>query len=209
MSTQQIRALTIVFAVMTIGVAVNLAALQPSGGSSGAAAGVVAERVPMPGDRMAASRPGGSSPKEGEALVQAVARELVRGGYLSDLSDADDTTLLRAAILAYEYDHGLGLTATASNGLLETLLFGRERAPGVSLKPQTDDARQLVGLVQTALANLGYDLGSIDGEIGPRTQTAIMRFEKRVGLPVTRRVSAPLVARLADMARVEDARVRY
>ena len=209
MTTQRIRMLTTVFAIMSIGVAINLAAFQPRIGSGGAKSQVVSDAAPLAGEAGAESGTHEAHPRKGEALVEAVARELVRADYLSDVSDAEDMTLLRAAIFAFEYDHGMGLTATASNALLETLLFGRARAPGVSLKPRTRNARQLVGLVQTALANLGYDLGSIDGELGPRTQAAIERFEKKVGLPVTKRVSAPLVARLADMARVDEARVRY
>lgn len=50
--------------------------------------------------------------------------------------------------------------------------------------------------VQQALARMGYYRGSIDGDIGPGTRNAIMRFEARNGMPVTGVVSTRLLRAL-------------
>jgi len=50
--------------------------------------------------------------------------------------------------------------------------------------------------VQQALARLGYYRGSIDGDIGPGTRRAIMRFEAQNGMPVTGLVSNRLLRAL-------------
>lgn len=50
--------------------------------------------------------------------------------------------------------------------------------------------------VQNALAARGYDVGTIDGVIGPLTEAAIADFERRAGLPVTGRANRELLLRL-------------
>jgi hypothetical protein len=50
--------------------------------------------------------------------------------------------------------------------------------------------------VQQALARLGYYRGRIDGSIGPGTREAIMRFERRNGMPVTGVISDRLLRAL-------------
>src|SRR5260370_15714539 len=46
--------------------------------------------------------------------------------------------------------------------------------------------------VQAELQRRGYDVGPIDGRLGPRTQTAIREFEQQNGLPVDGQPSASL-----------------
>jgi hypothetical protein len=50
--------------------------------------------------------------------------------------------------------------------------------------------------LQRALARMGYYRGPIDGDIGPGTRRAIMRFEQRNGMPVTGEVSGRLLRAL-------------
>lgn len=50
--------------------------------------------------------------------------------------------------------------------------------------------------VQRALQHLGFDPGSIDGEIGSRTRSAIRAYQESVGLPVTGTLTAPVKERL-------------
>jgi peptidoglycan hydrolase-like protein with peptidoglycan-binding domain len=38
--------------------------------------------------------------------------------------------------------------------------------------------------VQAELQRRGYDVGPVDGRLGPRTEAAIRAFEQRNGLPV-------------------------
>jgi localization factor PodJL len=55
------------------------------------------------------------------------------------------------------------------------------------------------GLVQEAqaqLARLGFDPGSPDGKIGPRTRRAVEAFQAGAGLAVTGEIDASLVEAL-------------
>jgi len=46
--------------------------------------------------------------------------------------------------------------------------------------------------IQAELQRRGYDVGPVDGRLGPRTQTAIREFEQQNGLPVDGQPSASL-----------------
>lgn len=50
---------------------------------------------------------------------------------------------------------------------------------------------------QRMLAALGYQVGTPDGAMGPKTRNAIIRFERAVGLPETGRVTSELIDRLS------------
>ena len=50
--------------------------------------------------------------------------------------------------------------------------------------------------VQQALARLGYYRGRIDGSAGRGTREAIMRFERRNGMPITGQISSRLLRAL-------------
>lgn len=62
--------------------------------------------------------------------------------------------------------------------------------------PAGIEAAEIVRGIQDALNQRGYDVGSVDGVIGPRTRTAIAAFERDAGLAVTGEPSAALLARL-------------
>lgn len=55
--------------------------------------------------------------------------------------------------------------------------------------------------VQEALVALGYDIGEIDGRIGPNTRKGIRAFQKEQGLPVDGQTSEALLAKLRETAR--------
>lgn len=61
-------------------------------------------------------------------------------------------------------------------------------------------ASQAVLAAQKLLLALGYDVGTPDGLMGPRTETAIRLFEERIGMQPTGRTSTQLLARLRDRA---------
>ena len=78
-------------------------------------------------------------------------------------------------------------------------------SPAEMFKPKmalakTDSAmaetRERVRRAQTALAARGYDVGPVDGIIGPRTGAAIRAFQSDQGLAPDGRVTAGLVERL-------------
>jgi peptidoglycan hydrolase-like protein with peptidoglycan-binding domain len=51
--------------------------------------------------------------------------------------------------------------------------------------------------VQRKLKALGYYSGSIDGEIGPLTRSAIRAYQEENGLEITGRIDKALLASLA------------
>ena len=53
--------------------------------------------------------------------------------------------------------------------------------------------------VEHALWRLGYDVGSVDGVVGPRTRLAIETFQRRVGLAADGDVTPPLVERIREL----------
>ncbi len=57
--------------------------------------------------------------------------------------------------------------------------------------------------VQDRLKGLRYSIGKVDGKMGPRTEKAIGSFQKRVGLPVTGKVSADWLAKLTEVGTAE------
>ena len=61
-------------------------------------------------------------------------------------------------------------------------------------KPSNNNSQ--VANVQGLLNDLGYSVGEADGQIGARTRSAIIAFEKANGLPETGRINANLVNQL-------------
>ena len=137
---------------------------------------------------------------ESPDTVRAVQRELQARGYETGTADGMPGLVTRAAIMAYQADHGLTLTGSASDTLLQHILMGA--AAGTSKKPGAPavEAVQMIRTVQQSLAALGYQPGNVDGHMGDQTVRALREFEVDQGLPETGRISGQLVARLARLA---------
>lgn len=134
--------------------------------------------------------------------VGAVQRELITRGYGPLSGDGTIDLATRAAVIAFEHDHGLALTGEASERLLEHILFGAAangEATGAG-RVGSAQAEQIVRSVQQWLAALGYQVDRIDGRLGEATVKAIRDFEMDKGLVPKGRVSAELVARLREAA---------
>ncbi len=130
-------------------------------------------------------------------VLSAVRRELEAHGYLNPSKRSDHLGVqTTAAILAFEFDHNLSLSAQPSERLLKTLLFAPAKKSTTHLVPETDEARQLIKEVQRALANLGYGPSKVTEELDRATQHAIRKFERARGLQASGRVSAPLIESL-------------
>ena len=131
--------------------------------------------------------------------ISAIQRELDQAGYGIGLTDGIASPVTRAAIYAYEADHGVPLTAEPSEDLLRTLILGAGMAPKSAppssgrLGPQ---AEKLVASVRQMLTARGYGPLPASGPLND----AITRFERDQKLPQTGKISAPLVARLTRLA---------
>jgi peptidoglycan hydrolase-like protein with peptidoglycan-binding domain len=136
------------------------------------------------------------------ATVRAVQAELLRRGYEPGSNDGSPGLVTRAAVLAYEHDQGLPLTADPSPEVLAHLRHGTS-APGVAIgldgeaTQPAGQAENVIRSVQQSLRALGYLAASPDGQISDDTVRAIREFEMDTGLVPTGRISAPLVTRLA------------
>ena len=130
--------------------------------------------------------------------IRAVQRELRQRGYGALGSDGSMRPATRAAIMAFEYDHGLPLTGQASEALLRRILFGGAVAADPAAgKVRSAEAQEMVRSVQRSLAALGYQPGPADGQLAADTIGAIREFEIDKGLVPKGRISAELLAQLA------------
>lgn len=140
-------------------------------------------------------------------ITRAVQRELQARGYETGAADGVAGLVTRAAIMAFQSDHGLPLTGRPSQELLKFVLLGAQQgvpAPeNATPEPRAAEAENVIKWVQSSLAELGYRPGRADGRMTPATARAIREFEVDQTLPETGRISGPLAARLARLSAQE------
>src|SRR5262245_6845088 len=106
-------------------------------------------------------------------LTRAIQRELKAKGYDAGAVDGVPGLVTRAAIMAYEADHGLALTAEPRQTLLQHIILGSGMSSegGASGTGGSigQEARAVVQSVQTALTKLGYQPGATDGRLSDET----------------------------------------
>jgi peptidoglycan hydrolase-like protein with peptidoglycan-binding domain len=189
--------------------ALTLAIEPAKGAASGSESRGMADPRPNGGDKSriataAVQLPAEPSPAgDGPETIRAVQRELQARGYEAGTADGVPGLITRAAVLAYEYDHGLPMTGEPSERLLKKILLGESQpaaTPGSAGIERSAQAEQVIRTVQQSLANAGYAVGKSDGRLGEETVRAIREFETDQGLPETGRISGQLVARLARLA---------
>jgi peptidoglycan hydrolase-like protein with peptidoglycan-binding domain len=190
-----------VFTCLTLALVINLTSLQKG----------TRELAPPPKATALASGPGersGNGASSGLVVLNApntdqtavaVRRELVALGYRPSANDGPMDTMTRAAIMAFEYDNGLPLTASADDVQLQRLLLGANETTPIrdAGRPVTPEARQVMVRVQQSLQQLDYQPGPVNGTFSAATERAIRRFEIDNKLRETGRISGVLIAGLA------------
>lgn len=147
--------------------------------------------------RVLVSPPGAADPTQ---TTRAVQMALAAKGYETGGTDGIAGPVTQAAILAYEVDNGLPLTAEPSDMLLAKIKDGgRGAATAGSLAPGPK-ADALIRSVQMSLSKLGYKVGRADGRLGETTIAAIRAFEKQQAMPDTGRISGDLLIRLTRLS---------
>lgn len=147
--------------------------------------------------RVLVSPPGAADPTQ---TTRAVQMALAAKGYETGGTDGIAGPVTQAAILAYEVDNGLPLTAEPSDVLLAKIKDGRRgTATAASLAPGPK-ADALIRSVQVSLGKLGYKVGRADGRLGETTIAAIRAFEKQQAMPDTGRISGDLLTRLTRLS---------
>jgi len=135
-------------------------------------------------------------------LVRAVQRELKAKGYETGAVDGVAGLVTRGAVMAYETDSGLALTAEPSEALLQHLVLGSAdiRPSAGSDAAPGPEAEVVVRAVQRAFRQLGYITTVPDGRLNEAMRRAIRKFEADRKLKQTGRISGELLAKLAGLA---------
>lgn len=163
--------------------------------------------APAPAERHVAERAAAAVavPPPQPSMARAdIVRGLQKGlgalGYEPGQPDGVTGLMTRAAIMAYEADNGLALTADPSEELLKRLsnppAAGRVTRKG---PPEVKNiaAAEIIRNAGQWLSALGYPLAKIETGMSPGLVRAIRDFEASQKMPETGRISAPLIARLS------------
>ena len=193
-----------VFACLTFSLVINLTSLQ-TGTRELAPPPKATARVAALGYRADKATGGGLivlNDQRADDTTQAIKRELKELGYRTGADDGSMDMMTRAAIMAFEYDNGLPMTARADATQLERLLLGVNATvpPRDAGRVVSRQARQVMVRVQQSLQQLDYQPGAVDGTFGGATERAIRRFEIDNNLRHTGRISGELIAALAAQA---------
>ena len=141
-----------------------------------------------------------------QELVKQTQIQLSALGYQPGTADGllgEDT---KKAIHAFQKSQKLSATGQASVGLLAAL-------KSAIIQQKSNDAKQAqaqraqVEKIQRRLQALGYNIGQIDGELGPATESAIKTFQERQNLGNDGKATDQLLAVL-DQALAEQAKAR-
>ncbi len=127
-------------------------------------------------------------------LIYAIQRELKERKYAIKKVSGRLSLQTRGAIMAYQSDHKLPLTADPSDNLLQHILFG---GYGSMVDQEIDipsqKALKISVAIQQGLLELGYSAGSLGSINGKPFHQAIKAFEKDWKLPITGRISGHLI----------------
>lgn len=177
-------------------------AASPDAGAEPEGASPVASNATVPPLETGAVRPLPETADRSD-VVRAVQRELKAKGYETGAVDGVAGLVTRGAIMAYENDQDLPLTAEPRQALLQHLVLGsadiQPNGGGESTKPGPE-AEVVIRAVQRAFRQLGYLTTLPDGRLNAATIRAIRKFEADRKLKQTGRISGELLARLASVA---------
>jgi len=213
------------FLILSAGVAANIFFLQSSGrtilaqvsdrtawniaaieaaefGDTGSIGGTANGNAAVTGLDLMAIQAEAATPVGSDTdMTRAIQRELQIRGYETGARDGIVGVMTRGAIMAYEHDHHLPLTARPSEDLLKAIILGEAGKPGKKpASAETREAKDVIRSVQRSLAKLGYKAGGVSGQLTPQTVSAIRAFEGDQALPETGRISGPLISRLARLS---------
>lgn len=120
------------------------------------------------------------------SLLKRTQRALAQRGFNPGIADGQMGAKTRQAIQRFQKQQGIIVDGKPSPELL-ALLDATENLPGIQL-------------AQASLKTLGYNPGPVDGQMGPKTVTALRAYQTACGLPADGVLSAGLLCYLADAA---------
>lgn len=139
-----------------------------------------------------------ASPERTREQVREAQTALAARNYEPGPADGDAGLMTRAAIMAFEHDYGLPVTAEVTDALLAALRSPTpvRRPAGVSRPAPSSTAAGIVRTAQQHLIAAGYLSGTANAQLDDRTIAAIRAFETGNDLMPTGRISAPFMAKL-------------
>ena len=228
MTAADLKIASATFLLLTVSVAINLLVMQEQRGDRAIETSAIGASVPQPAagwemsggaadasdvntvvTGLAAGMPAGGTLQGASVqtkgmpdVVRGIQRELNARGYSAGSPDGVAGLVTRAAIMAYEHDYGLPLTAGATQDLLSRIVLGSS-APspsnGVASRTAGQEADAVIRSVKQQLTARGYAVGKIDGTPSDLLARAIREFEIDQKLPESGRISGPLVSRLTRL----------
>jgi peptidoglycan hydrolase-like protein with peptidoglycan-binding domain len=174
---------------------------RPPSSEAAAPKGDLAKAVPIP--PVPAARPS-------HVLITEIQRELHRRGFYDGVVDGRYGPRTDAAIRDFEQAAGLRPGHEPNEALLRAIQRSPVRSRPAAQRPpapvpeaRPDPIAELIApskqviAVQRALSEFGYGQIKPTGIMDPQTQSAIQKFERERGLPVTGQLSHRVVRELA------------
>jgi len=190
------------FAVLASAVLVNIFYLQPTSAGRTANIQQATSQQPPPISREHQGVQSVSHAAASSDTLRAIQRELQARGYTTGPTGSGLTTVLQAAVMAYEYDQGLPLTGEIDENTMRTIILGPaslDATARATAKPGPM-AQQVIAATQQLLIKLGYGPLQTDGAMSDAVVAVIRRFEREQGMTETGRISGDLIARLTQAA---------
>ena len=169
-------------------------------------------------DTKSANKDGTCEPGDTGDAVKKVQKKLKNLGYYDGSIDGDYGSGTKAAVKSFQKKNGLNVTGKVNKNTLNKLNSSKAKKADASDKKDSGssdgtcaagDSGETVKKVQRRLKKLGYYKGSIDGDYGNGTKTAVKSFQKKNGLSVTGKVNKNTLNKLnssgAKKADADDA----
>ena len=135
-----------------------------------------------------------------DAVVEAVQKELSNSGLYVGPIDGVAGRRTQLAIAAYQRNNGLDQDGRATPDLIDHIKLTREFAAAAGVSENDGPGPDTIRKVQERLAELGYEPGAINGELGQNTEAAIRRFERDHGIAESGTINVELIAEIERLA---------
>jgi peptidoglycan hydrolase-like protein with peptidoglycan-binding domain len=120
-----------------------------------------------------------------QELTRQAQRQLKALGFNPGAVDGNFGSQTEAALRAYQHAYRLPETGRLDEATVRSLLPEQR---STSPAPIDFSDRKLISRVQIQLKTLGFDPGSVDGDLGPQTEAALQAYQHAHRLPETGRL---------------------
>jgi peptidoglycan hydrolase-like protein with peptidoglycan-binding domain len=120
-----------------------------------------------------------------QELIRDAQRQLKALGFNPGAVDGNFGSQTEAALRAYQHAYRLPETGKLDEATVRSL---RPEQMATSPAPINFSDRKLISRVQIQLKTLGFDPGTVDGELGQQTEAALQAYQHAHRLPETGRL---------------------